>query len=251
MREHTLNGKIALVTGGSRGIGAAIAKQLGRCGAHVVITFLNSKDRAVAVFADIHQCGGSAEIRQCDVTDDRQISRLVSDLVAEKGAIDILINNAGAIHRPSGWREQPPSDVRASIDLNFTAHLLLSRLVAAAMMENHYGRIVNVSSTYGIVGTAQALAYACAKSALISLTYALAREFGPHGITVNCIAPGNIDTDMTKAAPKEVLDWAIKTTPVGRLGQPEEVAAAVEFLATSEFINGSVLLIDGGQILNM
>jgi 3-oxoacyl-[acyl-carrier protein] reductase len=247
----TLNGKVALVTGASRGIGAAIAKTLGRRGAYVVVNYLRSKEQANLVVKSIVDDGGAAELRQGDVTDESQMRLIVGDLQRTGKSIDILVNNAGAIRRPSGWLEQTTEQIQEALHMNFTAHLLLCRIVAPLMKEKRFGRIVNISSTYGLTGSTQVLAYTCAKSAIVTLTYALARELGPHGITVNCVAPGNINTDMTKSAPKEVVDWVISTTPVGRLGEPEEIAASVEFLVNSSFVNGAVLVVDGGQILNM
>jgi NAD(P)-dependent dehydrogenase (short-subunit alcohol dehydrogenase family) len=252
--EHTrrdLKGKTVLVTGASGGIGAAVSQTIARTGAHVLLHYNKNETAASALAAALERAGGSVETIQADLTDDAQLESLCSRILSHHGSIDIVVNNAGAIERPSGWLEQSPSRIRAAIETNFTAHFLLTRLLAPSMIKKGYGRIVNISSTYGMTGSSQVLAYTCAKAALITLTYSLARELGAHGITVNCVAPGNIDTAMTNSAPQAVLDWVRSTTPVGRLGQPDEVADAVMYLLFSPFVTGTVLVVDGGQLLNM
>ncbi|MEJ2852823.1 MULTISPECIES: SDR family NAD(P)-dependent oxidoreductase [unclassified Saccharothrix] len=244
-----LRGKTALVTGGSRGIGRNIAVLLGESGAHVYVGYLAQRTAADETAKLVERAGGTATTVQADLAAPHGVERV---LEAVGGAgVDVLVNNAGAIIRPAGWADISDEDLHRTIELNLTTPIRLITRLAPAMRERGWGRVVNLTSTYGMAGCAPILAYASAKAAIISLTYAMARELGPSGITVNAVAPGNIDTAMTSAAGPEAVEWAIGTTPTGRLGTPEEVARAALFLIENEFANGHVLTMDGGQLLNM
>lgn len=247
---ESLANKSALVTGSSRGLGRAMAMELGRRGAHVFVNYKSNQEAAQATAKEIEALGGSATVVQGDVGLADDTGRLVS-VVSEESGVDILVNNGGAILRPGAWNEQSDADLVSTINMHLVGPLRLVRALAPAMADRGFGRIVNITSTYGITGAAPVLAYTAAKAALISMTYAMARELGAAGVTVNAIAPGNIDTAMTESAGPDVKDWAISTTPVGRLGYPDEVAHALGYFLENPFVTGHVLVVDGGQILNM
>jgi NAD(P)-dependent dehydrogenase (short-subunit alcohol dehydrogenase family) len=162
-----------------------------------------------------------------------------------------LVNNAGDILRPGAWDEQSDEDLERTIYMHLVGPIRLIRGLAPKMAEDGYGRIINIASTYGITGAAAVLSYTAAKAGLISVTYSMARELGSSGITVNAIAPGNFDTAMTESAGPDMKEWAISTTPLARLGEPSEVAHAMRYLLDAEFVTGTVLVVDGGQLLNV
>ncbi len=161
--------------------------------------------------------------------------------------LSILVNNAGAIYRPGDWNKLNESDLGKTIDVNLKGPLSCIQAVAPLMLRQRFGRIVNVTSTYAILGASGVAAYTAAKAGVISLTKGFAKEFAPH-ITVNAVAPGNVDTDMTKASGDAVNDWAINTTPLQRLARPEEIAEAIAYLACADFVTAHVLVVDGGQM---
>ncbi|MGW6936464.1 SDR family NAD(P)-dependent oxidoreductase [Lentzea sp. NPDC054927] len=246
-----LRDKVALVTGASRGIGRGIAIALGESGARVFVGYVADKRAADETAAAIEVAGGTAVPVCADLAEPDGVDRILDAVAADGGHVDVLVNNAGAILRPAGWAELQGVDLHRTIELNLTAPIRLITSIAPSMRERGWGRIVNFTSTYAMAGCAPILAYSSAKAGIISLTYAMARELGPHGITVNAIAPGNVDTAMTRAAGPDAVRWAIETTPTGRLGTPEDIARAARFLIENEFVNGHVLTMDGGQILNM
>ncbi|WP_430497055.1 SDR family NAD(P)-dependent oxidoreductase [Micromonospora trifolii] len=246
-----IRGKTALVTGASRGIGAEVARMLAAEGARVAVSYNQSKDAAAKVRDGIVAAGGEARSYRADLAMADQAERLVSSVIDDFGQIDILVNNAGAILRPGNWDTQDLDRIDETLNLNLRAPLLMTRHAANGMSEAGAGVIINFSSTYGITGGAAVLAYTAAKSGVISMTYSMARELGPKGIRVNAVVPGNIDTDMTRGAGDQVVQWAINTTPLGRLGTVQEVASSVKFLIENDFISGHALVVDGGQILNM
>jgi 3-oxoacyl-[acyl-carrier protein] reductase len=176
---------------------------------------------------------------------------MVASVEKTLGAIDILVNNAGVIVRPGAWDALKGTDLARTIDVNLKGAIHCIQRVTPGMITRNRGRIINLSTTYAATGPAPVLAYTAAKAGINTVTYGMARELGKHGITVNAVAPGNIDTDMTRAAGESATQWAISTTPLGRLGTPQEVAEAVVFLARAEFITGHILAVDGGQLLNM
>ncbi|HET6498535.1 MAG TPA: 3-oxoacyl-[acyl-carrier-protein] reductase [Coriobacteriia bacterium] len=243
-----LEDKVALVTGASRGIGAAIALELAARGAAVAVNYAGNAVAAGGVVEAIRAAGGRAVALQADVSDTEACSALVSATVAEFGAIDILVNNAG-ITRDGLLVRMSDDDWAAVIGTNLTAAFTLTRAAAALMMKARSGAIVNVSSVVGLVGNAGQANYAAAKAGLIGLTKAAARELAPRSIRVNVVAPGFIETEMTAGLPEAVRDAARTRIAFGRFGLPSDVATAVAFLASDDarYITGQVLAVDGGM----
>jgi len=240
-----LEGRIAVVTGGSRGLGRAMSERLASAGASVRVIYRDNTDVAEEFVRSLSGPGSHVAIA-CDLTDPKQVDGLVGDLASGE-TISILVNNAGRIIRPSEWSATSFGDASATFAEHVVAPMLLIKAVAPAMKAQGYGRIVNIHTTYADKGSSSVLAYTAAKSALATVTSAMARELGSDGITVNGIAPGNIDTEMTRSAGQGVVDWAVSTTPAGRLGYPSEVADALAYLIDNPFITGAVIPLDGGQ----
>ena len=241
-----LSGKVALVTGASRGIGAAVAKTLAAQGATVVAGARGSNAEATA--SSIAVGGGKAEAVTLDVTDRANVELVVSGAIGKHGRIDILVNNAG-IAKDQLLMRMKPEDWDAVIATNLTAAFTCSQAVLRPMMKQRGGRIINISSVVGQMGNAGQVNYAASKAGLIGMAKALAREVASRGITVNVVAPGLIDTDMTKALSAGTSDTWASQIPLGRLGTPEDVAWAVCFLASDEaaYITGQVVAVNGGM----
>lgn len=243
-----LSGRTALVTGASRGIGRAIAMRLAAQGAHVVAAARG--DHANATVDAIRQAGGSADGASVDVADAAQIDAFVADALARRGRIDILVNNAG-ITRDQLMLRLKREDWDAVIATNLTAAYALTQAVLKPMIRQKQGRIVCISSVVGQAGNAGQANYAASKAGLIGFAKAVALEVASRNITVNVVAPGMIETDMTRALTETARDeWAAKI-PLRRLGTPDDVAAAVCFLASDEaaYITGQVLAVNGGMYL--
>lgn len=242
-KEGSLKGRIAVVTGGTRGIGASIAIDLKKAGAKVVATY-HGNDEAAAAFK---KQNGIAVIK-FDVSDFEACSHAVKQIEAEHGVVDILVNNAG-ITRDGFLHKMGEDSWNEVIQTNLNSLFNMSRAVIEGMRARGYGRIISISSVNGQLGQAGQANYSAAKAGVIGFTRALARESAAKGITVNAIAPGYIETDMVKAVPPTVLEKIIARIPVGRLGQPSEIARAVCFLAADEagFITGETLSLNGGQ----
>jgi 3-oxoacyl-[acyl-carrier protein] reductase len=243
----SLAGQIAIVTGASRGIGAAIARDLAAAGAYVVVTGRTQQDAAEAVVADIVTRGGSAEATTFDVANAGEVDAAVRALVARLGKVDILVNNAGVsadalIVRISDEQWQQVLDVNLKGVFNCT------KSVARPMMRARAGRIINLSSVVGVTGNTGQAAYAAAKAGIIGFTKSTARELASRGITANVVAPGFIETDMTEALDASARDMYRAMIPLGRLGRGEDVAAAVTFLAGAggSYVTGQVIHINGG-----
>ena len=234
----SLEGKTALVTGASRGIGKAIALELGRAGASVVLGFRSGGEEAEAVAGEI---GGRAV--QADVSDPDSARALVE----EAGELDILVNNAG-ITRDGLLARMPDEDWRDVIETNLSGMFYTCRAAARPMMKRRGGSIVNVSSIVGVHGNPGQTNYAAAKAGIIGFTKSLARELGSRNVRANVVAPGYVKTRLTDVLPDEATGAMLAATPLGRLGDPEDVAGAVRFLCSDEaaFITGEVLLVDGG-----
>lgn len=241
-----LSGQVALVTGASRGIGRAIAEQLSRAGAKVAC-IARSVDKLNDTAAAIIQSGGTAEVFPCDVTEGAQVAQLVDAVVKKWGKIDILVNNAGITRdtliprmTDEGWDEV--------INTNLRAVFLFTRAVSRPMMQKRYGRIINISSVSGLMGNPGQSNYSASKAGVIGMTRSVAKELASRKVTVNAICPGFISTEMTDALGDVVLDEVKKRIPAKRLGQADEIAAAVLFLASSAagYITGQTLTIDGG-----
>jgi len=234
----SLDGKTALVTGASRGIGRAIASELARAGASVVVGYRSGKDEAEALAAEL---GGRAV--QADVANGEDAARLVE----EAGALDILVNNAG-LTRDGLLARMPDEDWRTVIETNLSSVFYTCRAVTRPMMKKRAGAIVNVSSIVGVHGNWGQTNYAASKAGIIGFTKSLARELGSRGVRANVVAPGYVKTQLTDVLPEEATQAMLQNTPLGRLGEPQDVAGAVRFLCSDEasFITGEVLLVDGG-----
>jgi len=234
----SLEGKTALVTGGSRGIGRAIAVELARAGATVVVGYRTGRDEAEEVASET---GGRAV--QADVSSAEDASRLVG----EAGDVDILVNNAG-LTRDGLLARMSDDDWRTVLDTNLGSVFYLCRAVTRPMMKKRAGAIVNVSSIVGVHGNWGQTNYAASKAGIIGFTKSLARELGSRGVRANVVAPGYIQTALTEVLPDEAREAMLANTPLGRLGEPADVAGAVRFLCSDEaaFVTGEVLLVDGG-----
>ncbi len=243
-------GKIALVTGSSRGIGRAIALELARQGADVVVNYLNEEKKALTVVEEIVKIGRKSIAIKADVGKENEVNEMAKHIFSEFDRIDILVNNAGVLIRPGMWNTISSEDIDRTIETNLKGTMFCIRQFAPKMIENKFGRIINLTSTYALTGSAAILAYTSAKAGIISLTYAMARELGKHGITVNAIAPGNIDTEMTRMAGDAFIQKIINTCPIPRLGKPEEIAEGVTYLVKSNYVTGTILIVDGGYMLN-
>jgi 3-oxoacyl-[acyl-carrier protein] reductase len=234
----SLEGKTALVTGASRGIGRAIAEELARAGASVVVGYRAGQGEAEALAAEI-----GARAVQADVSSAEDAARLV----AEAGDLDILVNNAG-LTRDGLLARMSDDDWRAVIETNLSSVFYTCRAVCRPMMKKRAGAIVNVSSVVGVHGNWGQTNYAASKAGIIGFTKSLARELGSRGVRANVVAPGYVKTRLTEVLPEEATAAMLQNTPLGRLGEPEDVAGAVRFLCSDEasFITGEVLLVDGG-----
>jgi 3-oxoacyl-[acyl-carrier protein] reductase len=247
MGPETLEDKVALVTGGSRGIGAAIAKRLASLGARVAINFHSNERAAREVADEIRRAGGTAEIFTGDVADPTAVRSMVAAVVQAFGRIDILVNNAGIFGvRPLGRID--PAFVTEQFLVN-TLSVVLVTQEAMSYFPATGGRVVNVSSSLAFAPDEGTSVYAASKAAVATLTQAFARELGGRRITVNAVAPAVTNTDMTRAIPLERRELLAETTPLGRLGQPEDVADVVAFLASdaSRWVSGRTILVDGGR----
>ncbi len=246
----SLAGKIALVTGGSRGIGRGIAIELGKRGAKVVVNYNTSADAANDVVEVIKQSGSDAVAVQGDVSQYSAAQNLIKAATDFGGRLDILINNAGTT-RDMLLAMMPETDWDLVISMNLKSAYNCSKAALKPMMRQKYGRMVNISSISGLAGNGGQTNYSASKAGLIGFTKALAREVGGRNITVNAVAPGFIPTDLTASVPQNLLDEALKATPLGRLGTIEDVARVTAFLVSEDaaFITGQVLSVDGGMVM--
>jgi len=234
----SLDGKTALVTGGSRGIGRAVVTELARAGASVVVGYRTGKDEAEALAAEL-----GARAVQADVSSPEDAARLVE----EAGSLDILVNNAG-LTRDGVLARMPDDDWRIVLETNLSSVFYTCRAACRPMMKKRGGSIVNLSSIVGVHGNWGQTNYAASKAGIIGFTKSLARELGSRNVRANVVAPGYVKTRLTEVLPEEATQAMLQNTPLGRLGEPEDVAGAVRFLCSDEaaFITGEVLLVDGG-----
>lgn len=246
-----LDGKVALVTGGSRGIGRAIALLLAERGAKLVINYNRNLEEANAVVAAIEAKGGQAIAVQGDVSIPADAQSLVEQTVKTYGRIDILVNNAG-ITKDTLMMRMSESDWDSVLDTNLKGAYLCAKAALRPMLKTKGGRIINISSISGQAGSGGQTNYSAAKAGLIGFTKALAREVGSRSITVNAVAPGFIETDMTNVLADEVKQKALAQIPLERFGKPEDVAEAVAFLVSdaANYITGQVLAVNGGMVMN-
>lgn len=245
-----LTGKIAIVTGASRGIGRAIALTLAANGATVIINYNGSAEAAEATVAEIRAAGGTTEAVKCNVADAAESDTFAKAVLEKYGRVDILVNNAG-ITRDNLIVRMTEEEFDTVMDTNLKGAFHMIKYLTKAFMKQRSGKIVNIASVSGIMGNAGQANYSASKAGLIGLTKSVARELAPRNVCVNAVAPGFIRTDMTEKLPQTVRDNAVGQIPLGKMGSPEDVAQAVLFLAdaTSDYITGQVLCIDGGMAM--
>ncbi len=241
--------QVAVVTGAGRGIGRAIALKFAAEGADVVCVS-RTAENAQKVAAEVHGLGRKAWAMAVDVADAAAVSAAVEKILAEAGRVDILVNNAG-VTRDGLLMRMSDADWDSVMNTNLKGAFLFTRALSRAFLKQRSGRIINISSVIGLIGNAGQANYAASKAALLGFTKSLARELGSRGITVNAIAPGFIETDMTAALNEQVRSELVKKIPLGLLGQPEDIAGAALFLAGAQarYITGQVLTVDGGMVM--
>ena len=245
-----LDGKVALVTGASRGIGRAVAIALAKAGALVAVNYAGNVKAAEEVQQIITQAGGKAILVQGDVAQAEVVDEMMKTVMDEFGRIDILVNNAG-ITRDGLLMRMKECDWDAVIDTNLKGIFHCTKAAAKHMMKARSGRIINMTSVVGLIGNAGQTNYAAAKAGVTGFSKSVAKELASRGITVNMVAPGFIDTDMTAVLPEKVREEMVKGIPMGRMGTPEEVAEAVLFLASDQasYITGQIINLDGGMVM--
>lgn len=245
-----LKGKIALVTGAAKGIGRAIALALAADGATVVVNYNGSKERAEHVLEEIRLLESDGMIYQCNVADTKAVDTMVKDVIKTYGRLDILVNNAG-ITRDNLIMRMSEEDFDAVIDANLKGCFNTIKAASRQMLKQREGRIINISSVSGILGNAGQANYAASKAGIIGLTKTMAREFASRGVTVNAIAPGFVETDMTQVLSDSVKEAATAQIPLGRFGKPEDIANMAAYLASEKagYITGQVISVDGGMAI--
>jgi 3-oxoacyl-[acyl-carrier protein] reductase len=246
----SLTGKIALVTGGSRGIGRAICQRIGSLGAHVFINYVANPAAAEESKLLIENAGGRADIICFDVADGEQVQEAIKQIVTESGSLDILVNNAG-ITRDGLMARMKETDWDLVLDTNLKGAFLCAKAASRGMIKKKWGRIVNITSVIGYTGNAGQINYAAAKAGLVGLTKSMAREFASRNITVNGVAPGYIVTDMTSSLSEEIQEKIKAEIPLASLGTPEDVAGAVAYLLGEDgrYVTGQVLHVNGGMYM--
>ena len=243
-----LEGKIALVTGAAKGIGRAIALALAADGATVIVNYNGSAQKAEAVVDEIKALGKDSEAYQCNVANTADVDAMIKDVIKRYGSLDILVNNAG-ITRDNLIMKMSEEDFDAVIDANLKGCFNTIKAVSRQMLKQRAGRIINIPSVSGILGNAGQANYAASKAGIIGLTKTMARELASRGITVNAVAPGYVDTDMTKVLSDNIRNEILKNIPLQRMGNVEDISNCVAFLASEEasYITGQVISVDGGM----
>ena len=245
-----LQGKVALVTGASRGIGRAIALELAGCGAVVAVNYRAGAEAAEAVVKEIEASGGRAQALQADVSESADIDRLVKATTDALGSLDILVNNAG-ITRDNLLLRMKDDEWDAVVDTNLRGAYLLTKAALRPMMRARWGRIITITSVVGLMGNAGQANYAAAKAGLIGFTKSVAREMASRGITANAVAPGFVETDMSAGLNEATREGILAAIPLGRWGQPSDIAQVVAFLASdaAAYVTGQTLAVDGGMTM--
>lgn len=244
--QKPLLGRVAVVTGGSRGIGASIAKELARAGAHVVVNYVRGADAAAGVVAAIEGEGGQASSEGGDVSKEDDVKAMFERIKAKHGRLDILINNAGIL-RDRTFKKMRISDWQEVIDTNLTSVMLCCHFGVPQMIENGWGRIVNISSFVGQMGNFGQANYSAAKAGIIGFTKTLAIELGRNNITVNAVCPGFVETEMWHSVPPNIQEKILERIPMHRCAKPEEIARGVRFLVIeADYMTGQSLNINGG-----
>ena len=249
-QQTSLEGKVALVTGASRGIGRGIALRLGAAGARIVVNDVVFREGPGAITEAIHDIGAEVKVVEADVTDAAQVQEMFQQVEESWGGVDILVNNAG-VTRDGLLLRMSEEDWDTVLNVNLKGAFLCCRAAARQMLRKRWGRIINMSSVVALAGNPGQVNYAASKAGLIGVTRTLARELASRNVTVNALAPGFIDTDMVKGMPEEARQQALARIPMDRLGTAEDVAAVVAFLASEEagYITGQVIGVDGGIAL--
>lgn len=245
-----LSGKIALVTGGSRGIGKAIALELSKYGANVAISYLNNEEKAKEVVKEIEKNKVKAIAIKADISKEDEVTHMVKTIEAELGSIDILVNNAG-ITKDNLIIRMKTDEWEDVINTNLRGTYLCTKSVARGMMRKRYGKIINIASIVGVTGNIGQGNYSASKAGVIGFTKAIAKELASRGINVNAVAPGFIETDMTEVLKEDTKDSLVKSIPMGRIGKPKDIANIVVFLASekAEYITGQLINVDGGMVM--
>jgi acetoacetyl-CoA reductase len=244
-----LDGRVAVVTGASRGIGRAVAEEFARCGAKVVVNYTQAKDMAEGLVEEIKKDGGEAIAVQADVSKFDECKKLVDAALAAFGQVDILINNAG-INRDRTIQRMSPEEWTQVIETDLNSAFYMTNLLAGHMRERNYGRIINMSSIIGQSGNIGQANYAAAKAGLIAFSKSAAQEMARYNVTVNAMCPGFVETDMVEALTDDIKQALIAKIPLGRFGKPEEVATFVRYLVTEgDWITGQQLNPNGGQYM--
>lgn len=243
-----LTGKVALVTGAGRGIGKEIAVTLAKNGAQVIVNYNGSKEAAEKVVAQIHEFGGEAQAMQCNVSDEESVKKMIQEISKQYKHIDILVNNAG-ITKDNLIMRMTEAEFMQVIDTNLKGAFHMIRGLSRMFLKQRSGKIINISSVSGLMGNAGQSNYAASKAGIIGMTKSVAREFASRGICVNAVAPGFIDTEMTRVLSDEAKEQLKQWIPAGRIGVAADVANLVLFLASdaSDYITGQVISVDGGM----
>jgi len=250
MQMIDLHNQIALITGAGRGIGFATAQVLGRYGAKIIIGDIAAEEDLSRAVAQLKSTGIDANYFMTDVTQKDQVNRMVEEVISKWDRVDILVNNAG-LTRDALFLRMKDEDWNQVLDVCLQGTYNCTKSVMKSMVKRRYGRIINISSVVGVIGNTGQVNYSTAKAAILGFTKSLAREVASRGITVNAVAPGFIDTDMTRNLPDEIKKGWINQIPVGRLGQPEEIAEVIAFLASqaAAYITGQTIHVNGGMLM--